>query len=673
MNSFRLLLSPLASHARLCRRFSQTQMTDILPKEARVVICGSGIVGNSVAYHLVQKGWTDVVVIDQEDGIGKGTSIYGSGVLALLKPVEEQQIINKSIALYKKLQADGHEIGLQECGSMYLAQNRERMVLFRRRAALNQPQGIDCKIIGPREIADIHPLVNTSDLQGGIYVAADVVAHPVLLCHVLAELAHSGGVRFVGNCQFLNLSTRQGRVSAVETSLGTIKCEYFVNCAGMWSWELGQKCNPKVRIPVHPAEHYYLLTESLNKPLPGVLPTIRDYDSGIYIRKLENNSFLMGGFEKVAKPVFTKGIPKNWKDCLSSDWDHFAPLLDRCLHRAPVLRECELKFLRNAPDNFTPDGKWILGEAPEIDNYFVAAGMNGNSLQGAGGIGHSLAHWITEGAADICLLDFDVRRFIDVHNNRRFLYERVKEVVGRQYAILFPFQTDYKSARKIRCSPLYSTLRNKGAVFGNIMSFERSLYFDLEHEVGKDSEMPPGTYWKPHFFENLKEEYKNCREGVGVIDMSSFSKFQITSPKEEVVAFLQKLCANDIDIPVGHVSPSGMHNEQGGYENDCMLIREQPNCYFMVAPTKQQTRIAEWMDRHLPQNGYVQINDVTSMYTVLLIIGPKSREVLSQLVDDDVDLKMLPFTYQMVSLGHSPKTIKVFDYFPYRNCWILLR
>jgi pyruvate dehydrogenase phosphatase regulatory subunit len=246
------------------------------------------------------------------------------------------------------------------------------------------------------------------------------------------------------------------------------------------------------------------LTEPLNKSLPGLLPTIRDYDGGIYIRKLEDNSFLLGGFEDVAKPVFTKGIPKNWRDRLESDWDHFAPLLDRCLHRAPALKECQLKFLRNVPDNFTPDGKWILGETPEIENYFVAAGMNGNSLQGAGGIGHSVAHWITEGAPDICLLEFDVRRFIDVHNNRyyktikkfffvklqfsviiycrRFLHERVKEIVGRQYAILFPFQSDYKSARKIRCSPLYATLRNQGAVFGNIMTFERPLYFDLEHE-----------------------------------------------------------------------------------------------------------------------------------------------------------------------------------------------
>ncbi|CAL8101820.1 unnamed protein product [Orchesella dallaii] len=658
MNTCRILLQSTPLKQCPSRFFSKTQIVDSLPKEARVVICGTGIVGNSVAYHLVQSGWSDVVVLDQESRIGQGTSSYGSGTLALLKPVEEQKIITKSIALYKKLQAEGHDIGLVECGSLYLAQNRERMILFKRRVALNQPQGLQCKLLGPNELAEYHPLLYTSDLQGGVFVEKDAVANPELVCDTLAKLAVAGGAKYVKNCIFNNLITHNGKVAAVDTSLGTIKCQFFVNCSGMWAWDLGQRSNPKIRIPVHAVEHFYLRTHPLVENLPPDLPTIRDYDSHIYIRKLKDNSFLMGGFEKNAKPIFTNGVPDNWRDCLYPDWDHFAPMLDDCLRRMPKLKDCELQTLLNAPDTFTPDGKWILGETPEVDNYFVAVGMNGNSLQGSGGIGHSLAHWIIEGEPDIPLIEFDIRRFVDVHNNRRFLYDRVKETVGRQYDILYPLQSEYQYARKIRCSPLYSTLQAQGAVFGTRMCFERPLYFDIDYKVGDPKpQMPKGTYWKPLFFDSLKEEYKACREGVAVIDMSSFTKLQIKSASNEAMEYLQKLCSNDIDVPVGHISPTGMQNESGGYENDCMLVRQAANCFFMVAPTKQQTRIAEWMQRHMPEDNSVQISDVTSMYTVLLIIGPKSRELLSQLTEGQEDVKMHPFSYKTMSLGHAPEVM----------------
>jgi len=623
----------------------------VLPKQAQVVICGAGIVANSVAYHLVQNGWNDILVLDQKT-IGSGTSHFGSGTLGLFKPIADRNLIMYSINLYRRLQELGYDIGFKQCGSLNLAQTKDRLIALKRRMAYHQATGLHCQVLGNKELKDFHPYLRTEDLEGAIWVPEDAVAKLPAICKTLAKLAKEGGARYVENCQVLQVLTENAHIKGVETNIGTVFCEYFVNCAGMWARDLGLKCSPRVRVPAIPAEHFYITTPCFEPELDPRLPCVRDYDSHTYVREWEGG-FLVGAFELEAKPAFGgSGIPEDWKNKLPEDWNHIMPLWEKAVHRLPILKDVQNPVLTNSPDNFTPDGRWILGETPEVTNYFVSVGMNGNSLQGAGGIGKAVAEWIIEGVPTTELIPFSVQRFLDLHNNRQYLLQRVREVVGRHYSILYPHQCEYKYGRKLRCSPLYSVLEKRGAVFGTRMAYERPLYFDSTYKGGDPlPQMPPGSFYKPKFFDFMREEYLACREGVGIIDMSSFSKIEIKSSGSEVVDYLQRVCSNDVNIPVGGIVHTGMQNEHGGYENDCMIVRQEDNSFFMVSPTNQQTRTFEWMQRNLPPDHSVGLTDVTSMYTVINVVGPKSRDLMSELSNSDMNL--LPFTYKKVNVGYA--------------------
>ncbi|XP_076057029.1 pyruvate dehydrogenase phosphatase regulatory subunit, mitochondrial-like isoform X2 [Oratosquilla oratoria] len=645
-----------------------------IPSQAQVVICGGGVVGNSIAYHLTLEGWKDVVVLDQAT-IGSGTSHNGSGVLGLFKPILERQIITHSVNLIKGLEQKGHQLGFRRCGSLNLARTRERAVSLKRRIAYTRAAGLDCEWLDRHEILRMHPYLYSGDLEGGVWVPDDAVANPASVCQTLAHLAAAQGATYVENCAVQRLFTNEvphslvtPKVTHIETSQGIINCEYFVNAAGMWGRSLGEKSSPKVRVPAFPAEHFYLCTKPTMEALDA-LPVVRDYDSHMFCLT-RGQQFIIGAFEHQAKPVFYEGIPLDWKERLQGDEKHFQSVKEDAEHRLPLLKNIEYQSLINAPDNFTPDGKWILGETPEIDNYFVAVGMNGNCLQGAGGVGKAIAEWIIYGTPLMAMLPFDVRRFIDLHNNRRYLKERTKEVVGRHYDILYPHQCEYRYARKLRCSPMYSEQEARGAVFGTRMGFERPLYFDTSHTRGDPSaQMPPGTFRKPEFLDFVREEYHACKEGVGVIDLSSFTKMEITSAGldklqqfdadesesktagSQVVDAMQRLCSNDVNIPVGGVVHTGMQNEQGGYENDCLLIRKSDNCFLMLAPTFQQTRIMDWMRRQITADASVSISDVTSMYTVLSVLGPKSKEMLSLMCN--TELTFLGYTAKEVNIAYA--------------------
>ncbi|XP_042240778.1 pyruvate dehydrogenase phosphatase regulatory subunit, mitochondrial-like isoform X2 [Homarus americanus] len=632
---------------------SSTRSFATLPLEAQVVVCGAGVVGNSIAYHLTREGWTDVVVLEQNE-IGSGTSHNGSGVLGVFKPSAERQIVTYSVNLIKKLQDEGYNLGFTQCGSLNLAQTRERAIALKRRLAYTKPSGLECEWLDRHEIKRRHPHLYTADLEGGVWVPGDAVADPFAVCVTLASLAQRQGALYVENCSVERIVTDEvphsqivPRVTYIETSQGTIHCEYFVNTSGMWARKLGEKSSPKVRIPVFPAEHFYLHTKPVLEALEE-LPVVRDYDSHTFCLT-RNQQYIVGGFEHEAKPAFENGIPHNWRESLKGDDEHFRPICEAAEHRFPILKDFQYQPLVNAPDNFTPDGKWILGETPEIDNYFVAVGMNGNSLQGAGGAGQAIAEWIMYGSLATEMLPFDVRRFIDLHNNRRYLKERTREVVGRHYEILYPMQCEYRLARKLRCSPIYSEQEARGAVFGTRMGFERPLYFDNTHsKTDMPAQMPAGSFRKPFFMDCVREEYQACREGVGIIDLSSFTKIKVTSAGNQVVEYMQKLCSNDVNMPVGGVIHSGMQNERGGFENDCLLIRRTDNSYLMLAPTTQQTRIMDWMRRQITAEACVSVSDVTSMYSVLSVVGPKSREMLSLMCNNN-----------LVFYGHMAKEINV--------------
>uniref|UniRef100_A0A1Y9H9H8 Pyruvate dehydrogenase phosphatase regulatory subunit, mitochondrial n=1 Tax=Anopheles farauti TaxID=69004 RepID=A0A1Y9H9H8_9DIPT len=641
-------------------RFSNSSSES--PNQARVVVAGAGLLGNSVAYHLADNGWSNVLVLDQSK-VGSGTSHFGSGTIGLFKPTPERNIIVESLKLYQKLHQQGHEIGLRRCGSLNLAQTHDRVIALQRRAAYILPTGMQCELVDSDTAKRLHPFLNTDDLLGAVYVPDDCIADPAAVVQVLANEAKRKGVKYFEGCQVKYINTKNERVHSIETDVGTINCEYFVNCSGMWARELGLKCKPPVRVPAYPAKHYYALTPNLNLPTDddNLLPCIRDYDSNLYVRQYDQ-SLLVGWFEKEAKPAFedTKDIPKDWQHHLQQDNSHCAPLWEKAVDRLPVLRDLQMPTVRNSPDNFTPDGRLIFGESAEVKNYFVACGMNGNPLQGSGGVGKALAEWIISGTPTIDMLPFNVQRFLDLHNNRQYLQQRIREVVGRQYAILYPNQSEYKFSRKLRCSPLYSVLEARGAVFGTKMGYERALYFDGDYRRGDPlPTLPEGSFYKPKFFQCMEKEYQACAQHVGIIDISSFSKIEIkpgvqsdmVSGENAVLNYLQYMCANDVNITVGHIVHTGMLNERGGYENDCMLIRQSEDSFFMISPSSQQTRIYEWMSRNLPSDASVMLNDVTSMYTVINVVGPKSTLLMSELSNSDV--RLAPFSYRKLNIGYA--------------------
>ncbi|CAL4112981.1 unnamed protein product, partial [Meganyctiphanes norvegica] len=632
------------NHSRVTRDEFVIRKYSSLPARTQVVVCGAGMVGNSIAYHLTQAGWTDVVVLEQNQ-ISSGTSHDGSGVLGLFKPASERKIVTHSVELIKQLQNLGYNLGFQQCGSLNLARTHDRAIALKRRVAYVKPSGLQCEWLDRHAIKALHPLLFTDDLEGGVWVPDDAVANPFAVSNTLASLAQDQGAKYVTNCRVYTVITDDEphtqitpKVTHIQTNKGTVECEYFVNASGMWARKLGEQSLPKVRIPTFPAEHFYLHTLPMREAAVN-LPLIRDYDSHMFC-VTRDSKFIIGGFERKAKPAFDNGIPENWKSLLVGDEAHFRPIKKGAEHRLPILQNALYEKLINVPDNFTPDGKWILGETPEIDNYFVAVGMNGNNIQGAIGSGQAIAEWIIYGTPATQMLPFDVRRFIDLHNNRRYLKERTTEVVGRHYQILYPEQCEYRTARRLRCSPIYSELEAAGALFGTRMGFERALYFDKQRRKSQANDfMAENTFGKPHFHDLVHEEYNACREGVGIIDLSSFTKMEITSigydrkrlfdaeesrvqsASNQVVEFMQKLCSNDVNIPVGGVVHTGMHNDQGGYENEGMLIRKFDNSHLIVTGAKGETKSFNWFAQLLK---YLSI---PPKFGVLVITSNKVRDL----------------------------------------------
>lgn len=432
-----------------------------------------------------------------------------------------------SLNMYKELEQQGYDVGLRQCGSLCLAQSQDRMIALRRRMSYNKPNGLKCDLVSPSEIKEIHPYLNVDDLRGGVYVPEDAVADPAALSDALIDVVKKSGVNYREQCQVqFILTDSTDKVVGVETDSGVVKCEYFVNCAGMWARELGLKCKKPVKIPAYPAEHYYAITNGMKMPTGQTLPCVRDYDSSCYTRQF-NDEMLIGWFEPEARAAFGGHVPKNWMKDLREDFPHLEKLWDKAVNRFPALTN-QSPFVSNTPDNFTPDGRWILGESAEVTNYYVAVGTNGNSIQGAGGIGKAVAEWIIEGRPTQELFLFSIQRFLELHNNRQFLEQRVKEVVGHHYAIPYP-NMEYKYGRKLRCSPLYSVLEQRRAVFGTVMAYERALYFDTSRKRGQGPlpEMPSNSFFKPKYFNFMQDEYTACRETVGIIDISSFSKIKI--------------------------------------------------------------------------------------------------------------------------------------------------
>ncbi len=619
-----------------------------LPTQATVVIVGGGIAGVSTAYHLAKLGITDVVLLEQGT-LTCGTTWHAAGLVGQTRATRNATRMSQyGIELYASLEAEtGLATGWRKCGSLNVARTPERLVSMKRQMARAKSFGIEFTFVSPEEAGRIAPILRTDDLAGAVHIPDDGKVNPTDLTQSLAKGARMRGARIVEHVQVTAVETANGRVAGVRWKSadgeGRIACETLVNCGGQWAREFGA-CSG-VTVPLYAAEHFYIVT----RPIAGVtpaLPVIRDPDGFIYYKE-EVGGLVMGGFEPVAKPWNVSPIPPNFEfQLLPEDWDQFEPLMTNAIHRTPCLETAQVKMLLNGPESFTPDGNFILGEAPEVRGYFVCAGFNSAGIANAGGAGRLVAEWIVGGEAPLDLWDVDIRRFAPFHVNRRHLADRTVEALGLHYAMRWP-REELTTVRPLRRSPLYDRLSTAGAVFGSKLNWERANYF-----LPAGATPPPPTLDTPGWLPWVLEEQRACREDVVIFDQTSFAKFILKG--RDALAVLERLCANAIDVPVGKMVYTAMLNRRGGFESDLTITRTAPDTYFILTGSSQSTRDASWIERGISADEHAVLVDVTSGYSVLSLMGPQAEALLQRVSPHDLSRTGLPFGMTAdIDVGHA--------------------
>ena len=622
-------------------------MTSI-PDSAQVVVIGGGIAGASTANHLTNLGITDVVLLEQGN-LTCGTTWHAAGLVGQLRATRNATRMSRyGIELYSTLEAEtGLATGWKRCGSLNVAKTPERLKLLKRQMARAKSFGIEFEFVTPAEAGRIWPLMRTDDLCGAVWIPGDGKANPTDLTQSLARGARMRGARIIEGCQVTGFDFERGRVAGLRYRMpegeGRMRCEIVVNCAGQWARELGALGG--VNVPLFSAEHFYLVT----KPIPGVhpdLPVMRDPDGYIYYKE-EVGGLVMGGFEPVAKPWDVARIPERFEfQLLPEDWDHFEILMKNAVHRTPCLETAEVKMLLNGPESFTVDGNFVLGESPEVRGHFVCAGFNSAGIANAGGAGKLIAEWIAGGEVPIDLWDVDIRRFAPLHANRKHLFDRTAETLGLHYAMRWP-REELQSARPLRRSPLYDRLKAKGAVFGSKLAWERANYF-----LQDGAQEPKPTLDAPGWLPYVLEEQRACREDVVVFDQTSFAKFVLKG--RDALALLQRLCANEIDVPVGRMVYTAMLNTRGGFESDLTITRLSADSFFILTGSAQATRDADWINRHVAEDEFAALVDVSAAWCVISVMGPKADALLARLSPDDLTKSGMPFSWtKEIDVGYA--------------------
>ena len=585
-----------------------------LPDRARVVVIGGGVIGTSTAYHLARLGWTDVVLLEQGQ-LSCGTTWHAAGLLGQLRATESgTRLVQYSARLYGELEAEtGLATGLKRCGGVTVARTPERMVQLRRTAATAEAYDLECELLTPAQALERYPILEIGDLLGALWLPGDCTVNPVDVTASLARGARMRGVRIAERTRVTGIVTSAGRVTGVVTDRGTIEAEVVVNCAGQWAKAVGLLCG--VDVPLHSAEHFYVVTEAIEGVHPD-LPILRDPDGYTYVKE-EVGGLVVGGFEPKAKPwVAPDALPYPFEfQLLDEDWDHFSVLMESAVHRIPVLQQTGLKKLYNGPESFTPDNQFILGEAPGLGGFFVGAGFNSVGIASGGGAGRALADWIVEGEPTSDLAAVDIRRFAPFNANNRWLRDRVGEVLGLHYAVPWP-NRELATARPFRRSPLHHLLAGKGAVFGSKMGWERPNVFA---PIGAQPRLDY-TWGRPDWLAWSVAEQIATRERVAVFDETSFGKLLVVGRDAETV--LQRLCTADVAVEPGRAVYTGMLNERAGYEADVTVTRLAQDRYLLVTSAASPVRDAAWIERHLRVGEHVSVVDVSSAYAVLGVMGP---------------------------------------------------
>ena len=621
-----------------------------VPAKARAVIIGGGVIGCSIAYHLGKLGWTDVVLLERKQ-LTCGTTWHAAGLIAQLRATQNMTRLAKySQELYFGLEAEtGVATGFKRNGSITVALTDERMEELRRSAAMARAFGVEIDEISPSEISARYPHLNVQDTVGGVWLPKDGQADPVNITQALAKGARNYGVKIIQGVKVTDIHQNDGRVSGVMTDQGPIEADYVVNAGGMWAREIGAMAG--VAVPLHACEHFYIVTEGI-AGLTQNLPVLRVPDECAYYKE-DAGKILLGAFEPNSKPWGMDGIPEDFEfDSLPEDFDHFEPILERAVERMPVLAEAGIQTFFNGPESFTPDDRYILGEAPELTNFFVAAGFNSVGIQSAGGAGMVLAEWMETGNATMDLWDVDIRRMQPFQANRRYLETRVSETLGLLYADHFPYR-QVETARDVRQSPVHDRLKAVGACFGEVSGWERANWFLPRAEQERGLEPRYEYSWKrQNWFDYSAQEHLAVRERVGMFDMSSFGKIRVVGRDAEAV--LQRIAANDVAVELGKIVYTQFLNEAGRIEADVTVSRLSPDEFLVVTPAATVRRDLHWINGHIPDDAHAFAMDVTAGEAVLVVMGPQARDFLAPLIPQSLSNEAFPFgTMQTIEIGHA--------------------
>lgn len=616
-----------------------------LPKKARVVIIGGGVIGCSIAYHLTKIGWDDVVLLERKQ-LTSGTTWHAAGLVGQLRPsINMTKLAKYTGELYRGLEAEtGQATGYRQCGSISMATNAERFEELKRSASMAKVFDLPVHVVTPQEIKELANIVNVDDVVGGIHIPSDGYANAVDITQALAKGARTGGAKIFENTKVTKIRHNGERVTGVDTDDGSIDADYVVICGGMWTRDLAASVG--VAAPLHACEHYYVLFEGV-EGIDNTLPVLRDYDyCGYY--KYDAGKLLVGAFEPNARPWGMDGIAEDFCfDEIAGSFEHFEPLLMDAMRRVPALEKAGIQKFFCGPESFTPDVRYHLGESAELKGCFVAAGLNSIGLQSAGGVGKVMADWIRDGIPPADLWTVDVRRNMPFQINRKYLRERVTESLGLLYATHYPFK-QYETARGVRRSAIHDRLVAAGACHGEAFGWERPNWYGAPGSTPKYAY----SYGRQNWFEANAEECKAVREAVGLFDQSSFAKFRMEG--RDACAVLNRVCANDVDVAPGKLIYTQWLNDKGGIEADLTVTRLSQTAYLIVTGAETEVKDFNWLSRHIPEDAHAILTNISSAMGVISIMGPNSRDFLQSICPNDLSHEAFPFaTSQEIELGYA--------------------
>jgi heterotetrameric sarcosine oxidase gamma subunit len=605
-----------------------------IPAEASIAIVGGGIAGCALAYQLAELGVTGVLVLEQNQ-LGSGTTWHAAGAVGRMRVSASLARINdRSAALYARVAREsGLPTGWQEAGSLTVARCHERMVQLRRAGSLARRFGVEVQEIDSAEARERWPLAQMDDIVGGVWLPGDGIVEPLSLVRAIASEAGRRGVQIIEGVRVTELRQRAGHIRGVVTTAGPIDADTVVLCGGMWTAQLARAAG--VSIPLHPVEHHYVLSNPVGGDIAG-LPVVRDPDGSIYFRG-KGSALMLGAFQKASKPWLVNRVPDDFAfSLLEPDWQHFDAPLKEGLRRLPLMESAGVAKFVNGPESFTPDGNPLVGEVPEIRRLYVDAGFNSSGLAYSGGVGEALAQWIIGDEPPSDLWAIDIRRFRPEQSRSSYLRERSAEVLGTHMQMAYP-NLEFRQGRDLVRSPLHDRLASVGACFGEKAGVERPNWFAGPGEAP----VTEYSFGRQNWFERTRAEHLATRSDVAVFDQSGFTKLEIDGA--DALAFLQRLCAGDVDVEAGRVVYTAMLTSRGTFASDLTVIRTGPAAFMVVTGTAQAASDRAWLHQHIRTDEDVRIVDRSAALAVLGVMGPRSRALLGPLCDGDLSHAAFPF------------------------------